>query len=295
MCPTSKKTLHTEYVSKAGGYVHYFRSSSCEIPCDDVMYSHKVKVYSSSSTKLVAYTLTSPTTMHTASDVYNKCIAMKVKSPIEFVVNYKRLVLVTSSECVLEVTIVPVTYVDNYIQLEYTLRNTRDGHLTVSLPETWCVPRSIPRMLRSGSITPVTMYYGLKYCLSMNAMLTVTEDVPKDMRYPPYSVKLPQMSGIVSTLRYKISIKASEGNTAQVTVSCIESLSRNRYALLKDKQGGNIHNVHQGQLLEGTFTLTECPVDVGLHIYTPYGFSGDIGDNPDKDLASIEEFTVSCQ
>lgn len=295
LCPISKETMSTSYNKQVCGYVHYFQDNNCEISCSEVLYSHRVKISTSCPTKLVTYTLTSPTTLHVASDVHNKLIAKKFKSSWEFTANYKQLVLVTNKECKLHVTIVPVAYVDNYNSLEYTLTNRKDGHLTVKLPTSSCATKSIPRMLSPGNAPDVTTYCGLKYCLSMNSILTVTEDVPKELRYPPYSVKLPQVAGVVSTLKYRIVVKASEGDNAHVTVTCIESLSRNRYAILKDIKGDNIHNTHVGQVLEGSLKLTLCPIDVGLHIYTPYGFSGDLGDNPDKDLATIEEFTLLCQ
>lgn len=112
----------------------------------------------------------------------------------------------------------------------------------------------------------------------------------KSLRYPPYSVKLQQVSGPVS-IYYKITVKASEGNRAHVSVFCIETLSGSKYSNLRDIKGNNICKYHSGCSLEGIITLEHCPVDVGLLIQTPYVFSGDIDDDPSADLAVIHELT----
>lgn len=292
-CAPPKIQFSTLSLKCIGGYAHCF-GHGYEIPCDNLLYSYRVSIESDIPAKIVLYTLTSSDSHHITGDVFNQKAAVVIEdNEVSFDINFKRLVLVTNKECKLQVKIQPLPYVDSYAYLDYTLVNNRAGHLVVKLPESLYTSRPIPRSLCSKAIPPSVNLTGFKYCLTMNSVLTVTEGIRKDLRYPPYSVKLPQVNGVTTTVKYKISVKTSEGERADVTVTCIESLSRNRYSILKDEQGNNILTKHLGCDLEGSFVLTRCPVDVGLHIYTPYGFSGDIGDNPNTDLVEFIDFTLS--
>lgn len=295
--PVTKSTLRTKWNPEARGYIHYFTNYNCEIPCNNVLYSYKVSMCSSKCTKVLMYSLTSPTTMHLAYNVYNERVTTVLhKHAQDSIINFKRLVIVTSEDCVVQLTLTQVPHVNSYALLEYTLKNSMDGHLIVTLPRSKCVRYHIPRPcvpIRMSLGAKKTTYKGIKYCITMNSLLTITEDLESSLKYPPYSVKLPQVHGSPLVLHYRIRVKASGGDSASVVVTCIESLSRSMYSILKDSKGNNISAQHTGCFLEGSLVLNGSPVDVGLHIHTPYGFVGDLGDNPDTDLVSILEFSVT--
>lgn len=289
----NKTTLKTEHIRHVG-YVHYFRTNSWEIPCMNLMHSYKFTVKSDKICTAVAYTTSNQTTMYTASDLYNKHIVLSVnKHSTSFYVNFKRLALVSNIDCNLEITITPVKYIDSYRNLDYNLIDTHDGHIAIMLPFNLTTATSFPlhRMLWPRTFTPPDVKYSnIKYSLNTSSALTITNDVDSNARYYPYSIKLPQLDGLVCKLKYKITIKASDALTV---VTAIESLSHNSYSILKDIKGHAITNSHSSNVLEGEMILMPLPVDVGLHIYTPYGFSGTLGDDNDHTLVVVNKFVIS--
>jgi hypothetical protein len=283
-------------------YLHHFRSKSTEIPCRNILYTYQVKVTTDSDCTLTAYVSTCQVKMHVGSDIKNRPIVVDVIAgrTKTFVLNFKRLSIVTDAVCKLKIKVTPIRYIDSYLDINYTLTNNRDGHLLVTLPRSnhnHVLPRVPMYRICSEykSIPHKSQYDNIKYTISLASALTITDLVDSLSKFPPYSIKLPQVSGITCTLNYRIVIKASEEDNAQVDVTCIEGLSGNRYCILKDVKGENICNTHTGQVLEGTFILYPLPIDVGLHIYTPYGFSGDLSNDMKEDLVKIEKFELSYQ
>ena len=295
--PSDYEAYTTNTVRCNERYVHYFRSKSIEIPCRNLMYTYNITVTSNKKCSVAVYTATCQAKMHVGCNVSNTSLVFKLRKGISksFSMNFKRISLVTNIACVLHVSVVPTVYQDSYSLVKYVLTNNQDGHLTVNVPLVTSEVHTKPfaRILhRYSSVPEPRNYTNIKYVLNTSSALTSTELVDSSSRYPPYSIRLPQVSGLVCVLRYRILIKASAEDNAEVQVTCIESLSRNRYAVIRDIKGSNISNTHTGQVLEGEFVLSPLPVDVGLHIYTCYGFSGDLGDDMKEDLIHINRFTI---
>lgn len=296
--PIHKKTLKTLYItSPKKCYLHFFRKHSFEIPCFNVAYSYKIELKSNRDCKLISYTYTSQDLMHKACDVENKLISLSLEKghSKSIVVNFKRLCIATNTKCKILMSISPVRYIDCYSNLKYMLESSGDGHLRMILPmleatSSESIRRSKPLFSTLPEEQSVT---NIHYYINMSSAITATSLVNQTLRYLPYSVKLVQLSGLRCTLTYKILIKASQEEKAVVNVSCIESLSANRYSILRNEDKKELINIHKGQLLEGKFTLHPLPTDVGLHISTPYGFCGDLNCDMKDDLVKVIDFIIS--
>lgn len=143
----------------------------------------------------------------------------------------------------------------------------------------------------SKIVIPTLMINGLKYYYSLNSLITLSVDLDQHLSYLPYSIKISNSSPAV--LHYRIISSPSSGEDAHVTVTAIETISANRYGIIADSSNRPLVNHHQGSKLEGSFVLPSGLSDVGLHLYTLYGFSVDVGQNPATDLARFEVFQVT--
>lgn len=126
---------------------------------------------------------------------------------------------------------------------------------------------------------------GLKYYLMANKAITMTTSANTILKYPPYSIKVD--GNRQCKLTYEITLLCSEGELANVSVSCIEAQVGANYSIVE-----NLVNHHTGQQVSGCFIIPPGYMDLGLLISTPYGFSGDLGVDPKKDCVRFNKFAV---
>ena len=141
---------------------------------------------------------------------------------------------------------------------------------------------------------PETIDFGgyLNYYLNLSTIMTLSDKVDKKYKFSPYSVKLFGFGGIRCKVFYQIKVIAAAGEDANVMVTAIESLSEDTYTELRDLNGEILKRNHRGNLLSGEFELKEGCSDIGLHIYTPYGYGDDTKEDKYRDLAIFEKFEV---
>jgi len=216
--------------------------------------------------------------------------------------NLKVLYVLTSKKCKIELKIKPVKrIIEKWDSFCLTIL-TNGHHKLVPRNEglqeraaeisadsiSGSLDRQLPVFAENPSGVSLT---GLVYYLELASIITVTTGVDIAYRYPPYSIKLLQGSNIRATLTYSIELKASAGENADVTITAIETLSNNSYAVIQN-EGKDLKNQHVGTKAIGSLLLPIGCFDVGLHIYTPYGFSGDTNDDKFKDLAKFLQYKI---
>jgi hypothetical protein len=235
---------------------------------------------------------------------YKKGICSEVWSAIVNNLNFKEIVMVTKDDCILNVIIRPVSYKEN-IPFEYSLIE-QEGHYIISPIITNDIGQlffdalllkyqrqSLNYILSNPVVKDEQVdIKNIQYFLNFTTVVSSTYNVNEDYRYPPFSVKVGNGTTGSAELSYNIRMKTSAGSSADVKISCIESLSRDSYSILKDATGKELTASHTGELAVGSFMLPKGIIDIGIHIYTPYGFSGDIGDNPATDLVQFDKFSL---
>lgn len=210
-------------------------------------------------------------------------------------VNAKCLVLATTQPCILNVCIVPRRLEDE-LSSDFSIV---DGAIVTTLSQE--ERQRVVSNLQSNALTlplsslipaePKTIRFTtLRYYLELTTAVTITDKVEEIYRYSPFSVK--SVNGSPVQLLYSVRMKTAAGDAAIVKVSCIEGISYNAYSVLKTPTGQELTTIHQGQIASGTFNLPAGIVDVGLLFSTPYGFKGNLRDNPDTDLFSFDTFQL---
>ena len=124
---------------------------------------------------------------------------------------------------------------------------------------------------------------GMRYFLNLSAILTLSVDVPK-IAFPPYSL---EVVGRNARLMYDILLSPSAGEQAEIHISAIKTLSESSYSVLTCQDGSELTRQSKGTRVSGVFELPEGCTNVGLHIWTPFGFSADIGQDPATCLAKF--------
>jgi len=144
----------------------------------------------------------------------------------------------------------------------------------------------------SGGYVPVDVEIeGMRYYLDVSSILTLSTSV-LELGYPPYSLSLERSTTHRAYLVYEIGLSPSEGESAEISLTAIESLSSGTYAIIKGDDGKELTQITKGSLARGEFPLPMFCSDAGIHIWTPYGFSVDIGQDPATSLAIFHSLRI---
>ena len=310
-------TIHrnTKSVIKyEGKYIHVLEDN---IYLQDLLciHSYNVNVVSDKDTKIRLYTLmmgklywqtdNSEFGVSFASEQLIGGIAIK------FSINSKCVIFVTERKCKLSIAIDTIKKISSLKIPHELIENS--GHSVIHPTLNEELKKSIMEHYALHSISLINIenrindkrsveryseknvdIYGLEYYLYMSTILTITRNIKEEYRYPPYSIKLSSGQGIV-TLIYRLSFNSDVDG---VTITCIESLSKSTYAILRANDGKKLYKEHGNNIVngrniaEGSFRLPDSCLDVGLHLYSPYGFSVDIGDDLNKDAVKFEKLTL---
>lgn len=208
--------------------------------------------------------------------------------------SFKKLAIVTANVCLLEVE---VKYSKQCYFHSHPVRISAGRTLSLApnpSPVSERLPLSpfFPLSSSSSSESPLTVKaVGMKYYLDVSALLTLSVDMT-ELSYPPYSLRLDRSQTHRARLSYEIDLSPSEGEDAVITITAIETLGGGSYSPLVDEEGKELINTDKGTRIAGSFLLLPLCSDVGLHIFTPYGFSADIGQDPATSLAHFRMLEV---
>lgn len=285
----TRKNARTLEVRLIGSlYVHLLDSDLSSLSCIN---THHLVISSNKDTSLSFFENVSGSFY----PLSNRPVKMKRCHQYKADVNAKCLVLATAHPCVLDVCVVPRRLEDE-LSSDFSVV---DGVIVTNLPEE--ERQQVVSNLQSNALSlplsslipaePKTIRFTtLRYYLELTTAVTITDKVEEIYRYSPFSVK--SVNGAPVQLLYSVRMKTAAGNAAVVKVSCIEGISYNAYSVLKTPTGEELTATHTGQIAAGTFNLPAGIVDVGLLFSTPYGFKGDLHDNPDTDLFSFDTFQL---
>jgi hypothetical protein len=285
--------------------IHVFRDGK-ELEALSSLYNHEVVVKASLDTFVTFYTVIDGRLEwleYLNQDLYASGM-LHAKVARTFDVKFKTLVVVTNRNCILTL-VINLLGKHNIEPLDLTVQH-KNGHGLVLAPnrqevKLMCkisranqIPRQFSLECKKG-LLPGTFNASSKihYYLNLDSLLTISHDVEKPYNCPPYSVKLLQSSCYKAQLYYEIRVSPSRGDLAEITVTAIETLFGGAYSIIHDEQGNNLVQLKTGTRLQGTFIFPVGTTDAGLHIYTPGGFSSDLGENPNTSLAHFLDFSVS--
>ena len=301
----SADTVYTTKVS-TDRYLHVLsvngaRTSSIRAPSAACDYVVKMTNNTTSSVRVMLYTdiCGSLEWMADVNDVYAKTEIASGASRC-FAVRFKLLVVVSLTDAVLDVLIIPV--IDRHYPFDELENKRSNGHVRIALDakesnnissrsKKYALSTAVSHSLHPSLFSPpgTTEITDMSYYLNFNSLLTLYLPLHK---YPSYSVPLVMSKDYRAVLKYDIELSASAGEAADITLTAIESLSYDSYSIIKDETGKEITHVKSGIRVTGEFILPLLCSDVGIHIYTPYGFSADIGEDPRTSLAKFHMFEV---
>lgn len=301
--PLSFFTLRTEKYRDF--QIHVFGDGK-EINTLSCLYNHTVMVKASVNTFVTFYTVINGRLEWLESlntDLYASAMLQEGIAKT-FHLKFKTLVVATNRNCILKIDI-NVLGKHSMGELDLQVKN-KDGHALVLYPNSkevklMCkiskenhIPRQVS-LLSKKNVSPFSFNVSsvLHYYVNLGSLLTISNDVDTFYRCLPYSVNLLQNSGYKARLHYDIVLTPSAGSTADITITAVESLSSNSYTFIQDEEGKALVHAKTGIRVEGTFIFPLGTKDVGLHIYTPNGFSVDVGENPNTALAHFLDFSVS--
>jgi hypothetical protein len=198
-------------------------------------------------------------------------------TPTTVTITVKNLMLLTADDCELTLLLRPTTL---------------PASTPAGAPYSTQLESQLKPLLFDAAAPPSLMIRGLKYHTQLNRLVTLSVQVDSHYAYPPFSVRTAPSSRQVR-LNYRIRVSPSAGDNAEITVSGIETTSTQGYAILQTTNGTAIANQHRGQRLEGSLLLPAGVLDVGLELFTPYGFSADIGSDPETSLAHFDVFRIT--
>lgn len=194
---------------------------------------------------------------------------------ISDICSHKRLVVFTRYRCQL-ISVIQGKRKTSLVPALSPITKAR-GHALIAGHNSYQVCLvSVPSFSSSLSIS------GMRYYLNLCSLLTLSVDVP-GIAYPPYSLRVQSRR---ARFVYDILLSPSAGEEAEIHISAIETLSEAAYSILS-VNGKELTNISKGTRASGCFILPEGCSDVGLHIWTPLGFSADIGENPATCLAKF--------
>ena len=307
-------SLTTSYTFRAEGdrYIHALfeqpaQEACCVTRMPTCLCDYAISITSNQDARLIAYTRVAGELEWLADsrDRYVKLQLQKGKK-YTFTARLKSLVLVTLEECRLSVKIRSIAEPSS--PYEGFARKTQKGHVKLIGVDAVIQERSrryglsseVHGLLHRRLPAPPmgASIQGMQYYLRLASLITLSYSVDKEYRCPPYSVALAKVDGYRARLSYDIELKPSAGESAVITLTAIESQADDSYSILQDDRRKDISHERQGTRVTGEFLLPVLCPDVGIHIYTPYGFRADIGDDPATSLAKFHTLKIcytSCQ
>jgi len=270
--------LYTARCIKEGfGYFHCFDNVTYDSVLLTSMRTQLITITASKATKMRLYKVVSGKYVQ-AVEVTGKLAKATLQREMSkcFIVNCKMFALVTKHNCRVKIHISGMDFQAN--------SSERSSYNTQLL--------SIQRPLRDCTIPQSVQIHGMNYYLNVNSIVTATMFIKEACKHPPYSISLAFSNNMRAVINYSIHTRPSEGEHAVITVTCIETSSKNSYKSIKDGKGKVVNATHSGLLLEGSITLPPGCIDVGLCLTTDYGFSCDIGEDPTKALAEFKLLTI---
>lgn len=277
-----------------------------EIPAPSCLWNYKITWRTSKSCYIRFYDAIYDATNQTLQYLSNidDRYCRYIGNGATFTASFKKLAIITSKPVFLTLTLTPtpkiqtnIDYLDflpkkghNRCRVKPEYIDERKNILAYS--ERHSRARQLPAF--SGLLpAPFDVGSNLSYYFNINSILTITTRCDSNLAYAPYSIRCIESADLIAVCEFDIEIKPCAGDDAEVTVSAIESLSNDSYRVLKDHGGTSLILNFVGKRLKGVF---RCPVgcpDIGLHIYTPYGFGDDSRDNCYKKLAIFHNFFIS--
>lgn len=234
----------------------------------------------SKQTKLRLYTLISGR-FHRAYDITGEdclCCLSQDESKV-FLLNCKMFIVVTSVKCKLDIRANAFEYIKS--EQPYAPLSWMDS-----------INHSIARPLFVEDISGPLSIQGIAYKQYTSTLVTITSRrITGDEPITPYSVKIPWSAKTL--VRYIIKTSPTEGDMATVKISCIETTSPNTYSFIRDKSNNKLSSNHNGCILDGSFLLPSGCLDVGFQLYTPLGFSCNIGEDDKTCMAKFELVELS--
>ncbi|CAH6421359.1 Hypothetical protein POVR2_LOCUS362 [uncultured virus] len=289
--PRASKRGETIEILKSGDmFVHLF---NIDLLALSVMHTYEISVLSNIDTRVVFYEKIDGTLYPLTSSKVGPCRVTKKT------LNVKWLALATERPCILQVKLTAQCF-DHELSPSFELEETENGLTIVPTASQESVDEIVSNLQSNSLSLPIAsllptgskslQFSGIRYYIELDTAITLTDQVEEAYRYLPFSVK--SSSGGSVELVYSIRMKLAAGNSAVVKVSCIESISHNSYSIIKSVTGENLTNEHVGTVATGSFFLPPGTVDVGLAISTPYGFRGNLNDDPDTDLVKFDIFQL---
>jgi len=265
------KMISLSCIKDGNKYVHSFHSGTVlEMPLTkDGKYTKciLIQVITNKTCKLRLYTIVAGTVVW-AWNSHGFAKTNLIEGKVNAVTTCNKYIsIVTNKKCVLQVKINPIT------------SSFKPKHVNLPI----CRLSECARIKLNQTNYPPCNVKDIQYFLMANKAITITDHIISELKYPPYSVRINPSKGC--KLHYRIRMKLSAGDKANVTVSCIESGMGGSYILLD-----GLVNYSKGTICEGFFNVPAGYTDVGLLISTPYGFSGDFGDDVTKDCIVFESF-----
>jgi hypothetical protein len=288
-------------------YIHQFTNNDGlvgELATMSALFGYNVqcRVNSSIPRRVRFYTLIGNQMQYlTTNDGRRAKCRLQIGCQVKFEANFKSILVATDAPCIISITIKATQrqcidikniygsiFQNGHTTLEPLSRRIRnDAYVIRSLSLANSLPRQLPTLLDPLNVN----IQGLVYYLNLATIITITTHIEPQYRYPPYSVRLLQVGNLQPQLSYNIILKTSAGDEAAVTITAIETQSNDSYSIIKDGDTKLI-NQHTGTVATGNFKLPTGCFDVGLHIYTPFGFSGDIHDDKFTDLAKFLQYQI---
>lgn len=288
---STRKTTKTIEARLIGDlFIHFLNSDLLSLPCDKTT---GLSITSDRDTQAFLFENVNGTLY-----VLNK-MSLKKCRKYSSEVNSKCIVVATRDVCTLTIELCTRRF-SHDLSSDFVI--DRSGDNAIIVPDlsserlgeirSNLLSSSIPLPLALLISTPKSVRFTtLHYYHELTTAITLTDKVEEVHRYSPFSVKAG--TGSIVELRFSVRMKTAAGDAAIVKVSCIESISYNAYSILKSTSGEELSSSHTGRIATGFFNIPSGTTDVGLLFSTPYGFRGDLNDDPDTDLFSFDLFMLT--
>jgi len=299
--PSKLKLTFDNTTRHKNKFVHSLDNFNCEIVVPSLTCDYQIKWKCDRETCIRFYNLVDGCFQYLVDS--NDSYCRYIGNHGSFTCKAKILIVATSDIVKLKLCLkacpFKTIFLDNHLQVV-----NHKGHQTfIPKPEyellsaklkKYSLRHSLHRELVHCTIVPETIEYNkfLVYYLNLASLVTITADVDADCRCTPFSVKLITANNLVALLEYEIELHTCAGEDAEITVTAIETLAADSYTELKDAQGQIVHSNHKGNLVKGSFRLPIGTTDIGLHIYTPYGYGDDTRQDKYKNIALFKSFKV---
>ena len=300
------KTSHR--IEYRGKYIHclqHLNDFTCntEIFMNAEASGYSINWKSTRSTHIRFYTLVSGSLEYLVDTSDN--FARFVGTSGTFGSNTKIVGVATTDPVNLTITWSPRIYKSYVDSLYYTLSNRLKGHQEYSVNSNYkqlsenikkySFRHAVPRILNTYNQAPATIEFAtdLVYYLHLDSIITLSTNIHTEYRCKPFSVKLQYGTNVAAIIDYQIQLYPCAGNDAKITVTAIETVTADSYVNILDSSGKSFIQHHTGCLIAGQFSLPAGLTDVGLHIYTPYGYGDDTSKNKYTDLAIFKSYRIT--